>query len=254
MLVLSRKASDKVLFPTVGITVEVLSVRGNTTRLGIDAPPEIPICRHEIADLKSIEFAEDEASTLKLSRLANTVRVRLDAAATALNQLHQQFDGDADSTVQELIIDVYRELKALDREANRAIETPDVPAPRALLVEPDASERRLLSSYLRMHGIETTIAMDGRDALGYLSLHAAPDIVLLDMQTPGCDGRCLVRSIRSAEGFDGLKLFAVCSTNPSLLGIATGPDGIDRWFQKPVDPEHLVNEIAEELGVTATAV
>jgi len=252
--VLSRKVTDKVLFPTVGITVEVLSVRGNTTRLGIDAPTEIPICRHEIADLKSIEFDEDEATGLKLSRLAHSVRTRLDSATAALNQLHQQFDGNADNAVQDRILDVFRELKALDREANAAIETGEVPPPQALLVEPDASERRLLAGYLRMNGIETTTAIDGREALGYLSLHAAPDIVLLDMQTPGCDGRCLVRSIRSTKGFDGLKLFAVCSTDPNSLGIATGPDGIDRWFQKPVDPERLVSEIAEELGVAATAV
>ena len=43
MLVLSRGETEKVLFPTLGISVEVLRVRGNLTRLGIDAPPDVPI-------------------------------------------------------------------------------------------------------------------------------------------------------------------------------------------------------------------
>ena len=34
MLVLSRRESDKVLFPSLGITVEVLRIQGNKTRLG----------------------------------------------------------------------------------------------------------------------------------------------------------------------------------------------------------------------------
>ena len=49
MLVLSRRESDKVLFPSLGISVEVLRVQGNKTRLGITAPADVPILRHEIA-------------------------------------------------------------------------------------------------------------------------------------------------------------------------------------------------------------
>ena len=59
MLVLSRREADKILFPSLGITVEVLRVQGNRTRLGIDAPANVPILRYEIADLKEIEFAPD---------------------------------------------------------------------------------------------------------------------------------------------------------------------------------------------------
>ena len=59
MLVLSRRESDQILFPSLGIAVEVLRVQGNTARLGISAPTEIPILRHEIADLKA-EFLKLE--------------------------------------------------------------------------------------------------------------------------------------------------------------------------------------------------
>lgn len=49
MLVLSRGRNDKVVFPTLGISVEILRVAGNKVRLGIDAPHEIPVHRHEVS-------------------------------------------------------------------------------------------------------------------------------------------------------------------------------------------------------------
>jgi hypothetical protein len=51
-----------------------------------------------------------------------------------------------------------------------------------------------------------------------------------------------------------LKVYAVSGTDPAQFGISVGPEGIDRWFSKPVNPERLVREIAEHIGLTATAV
>ena len=37
MLVLTRRETEKILFPTLGISIEVMRVQGNKTRLGVDA-------------------------------------------------------------------------------------------------------------------------------------------------------------------------------------------------------------------------
>jgi carbon storage regulator len=50
MLVLSRRVSEKVLFPSLGISVEVSRIKGNTVRLGIDAPREFRVVRAELDD------------------------------------------------------------------------------------------------------------------------------------------------------------------------------------------------------------
>ena len=43
MLVLSRTDKEKIVFPTLGISIQVLHVGANKVRLGIDAPSDIPV-------------------------------------------------------------------------------------------------------------------------------------------------------------------------------------------------------------------
>jgi carbon storage regulator len=48
MLVLSRKCGEKIVIPQQNITLTVLEIRGDRIRLGITAPPEVPVHRQEI--------------------------------------------------------------------------------------------------------------------------------------------------------------------------------------------------------------
>ena len=48
MLVLGRRANEKVVIGE-GIVVTVVAIQGERVRLGIEAPPEVPVHREEIA-------------------------------------------------------------------------------------------------------------------------------------------------------------------------------------------------------------
>jgi carbon storage regulator CsrA len=50
MLVLSRRLNERIVLPGLNVTIEVLSVRGNTVRLGITAPGDVSIMREELLD------------------------------------------------------------------------------------------------------------------------------------------------------------------------------------------------------------
>ena len=50
MLVLSRKKNESVVIGP-GITVKVLQIKGNTIRIGIDAPQDVSIRRSELRAL-----------------------------------------------------------------------------------------------------------------------------------------------------------------------------------------------------------
>lgn len=253
MLVLTRKEAEKILFPTLGVSIEVLRIRGNKARIGIDAPSEIPVLRQELSGLKSVEFTAEVSPAVQLSLLLRAIRQRLDRASAALNQLHRRLEHSGDREAQQLVLDVFRELEVLDRQSGEAVEPPAAQLPRALLIEDDENQRELLGGFLRLSGFDVTLSCDGQDALDYLSLHAPPDVVLLDMMMPGRDGPAFVRQVRSTAGLSNLKLFAVSSTDPASIGVTTGAGGIDRWFPKPIDVERLVQVVREEVGQAAVA-
>jgi carbon storage regulator len=49
MLVLSRKRDERIVIGD-NIVITIVDVRGDKVRLGIEAPPEIPVHRQEIVD------------------------------------------------------------------------------------------------------------------------------------------------------------------------------------------------------------
>lgn len=48
MLVLTRRPDETIVFPELGITVEVIMTKGNKVRLGIKAPDSVRILRGEL--------------------------------------------------------------------------------------------------------------------------------------------------------------------------------------------------------------
>lgn len=48
MLVLSRRCNERILFPELNISVQVLTTRSGQVRLGIDAPADIRVVREEV--------------------------------------------------------------------------------------------------------------------------------------------------------------------------------------------------------------
>jgi carbon storage regulator len=62
MLVLTRKPGQSIMIGD-GIEVQVLSVAGEKVRLGITAPREVPIFRHEVYERIEEEAARDGAGS-----------------------------------------------------------------------------------------------------------------------------------------------------------------------------------------------
>ena len=256
MLVLTRGPSDKVIFPTLGISVEILRVAGSKVRLGINAPAEIPVHRHEVSE--RIEREQPGGDVLPFSpqkvrpaaELTHATRDRLNAAALGLHLLHRKLESGELTDAEATIFKIFNELKAietmLDAPAKPASEATGKPQHRALIVEDDDNERELLAGYLRVSGFDVDTAADGLQAMVRLAEHA-PDVVLLDMRMPRFDGQKTVSAIRSNPDFRRLKLFAVSGSEPEDMNVTLGPNGVDRWFSKPLDPKTLVDVLRAEL-------
>jgi carbon storage regulator len=59
MLVLTRKRGEELILPDLGVTIQLVDVRGDKVRLGISAPPQIAVFRKEVLDrMRERERAE----------------------------------------------------------------------------------------------------------------------------------------------------------------------------------------------------
>lgn len=64
MLVLSRKKNESIIIND-DITIVVVEIRGDKVRLGIEAPKEVPVHRHEVYEAirRSAEESEKNSSS-----------------------------------------------------------------------------------------------------------------------------------------------------------------------------------------------
>lgn len=313
MLIVSRKENQTVVFPSLGISVEIIKVAGQTVRVGIDAPNEIRILRGELvkdsdqrslSESRSHKLLADEAKNGSLvgqvdcnsnevecavqengvkfgvaeksadGSLNHELRNRLNRANLALSLVQKQLSLGQVAAAEKslaLALETFAELEknpAADvfrnqlphsqavnsQAASLAQAVSSTPAPtkankpkRALLVEDNPNERELLASYLRASGYIVDTAEDGQAALEYLSQHK-PDAVVMDMEMPRLSGGETVAEIRHDDHFNDVKLFIVSGLSQEKTKIPTGDRGVQRWFQKPLRPEDLVNELSASLN------
>ena len=259
MLVLSRRPNEKVLFPSINTAVQVVSIKGGTVRLGIEAPPEVTILRAELQDRTAERGATTrlpEPAGSRLRGLRHLLRNRLNITTVGLGLLREQARAGLSDEMERTIAKIEEEMQRLQQrlESEAALTPSQPPKParktrKALLVEDEENERELLAGYLRLAGFAVDTAGDGCDALDHLRAGERPDVVLLDMGLPRCDGATTARQIRRDPACAGLKIFAVSGHSPNEYDLDRGPGGgIDRWFHKPLDPALLLRELTQELG------
>jgi carbon storage regulator CsrA len=255
MLVLSRRQHEKVLLPTIQTAIQVLAIKPGVVRLGIEAPTDVLILREEVQD-RAAQWAEPVAPSPanRLRQLHQLIESRLAIARVGLGVVRQQLDAGLTAEAEAIVARIDEELQMLEQRLGKELGQTSTPAARlrkagkALLVEDNANERELLATLLRASGVEVATAGDGSDALDYLRHGGHADVLLLDMGMPRCDGATMVRTLRRDPAYAGLKIFAVTGHAAEEFDLARGPQGIDRWFLKPINPNQLIHDVTQELG------
>ncbi|KAA0138990.1 response regulator [Gimesia chilikensis] len=251
MLVLSRRPDQKIVFPSIGVTINVLKVRGGVAKIGIDAPRELEILREEVATNQGGATSSADRPSMLVNKSQHDLRNRLNTARLAVYlaqlQIHQGDNAEAAKTL-ETVVEGFKEAEKI-MAAQRSPQKL-----RALLVDDDRNERELLASCLKSFGYDVETAGDGVEALEYLQEHQLPDVVLLDMAMPVCDGPLAVRHIRETPWMRNLKVFGVSGADPGEAGVAIGPEGVDGWFKKPLDPARMIGQIRQETFGSITTV
>lgn len=101
-----------------------------------------------------------------------------------------------------------------------------------LVVDDEASIRRVIAGYLQQDGFEVFEAADGLAAIGLAREHL-PDVVVLDLMLPGLDGVEVCRQPRTFSDAYVVMLTARHAEIDKLIGLSVGADD---YLTKAVQP------------------
>jgi CheY-like chemotaxis protein/sRNA-binding carbon storage regulator CsrA len=242
MLVLTRRPGQKVVFPSLGVTIEILRSRGSVTRLGIGAPDDVPVVRDEVLAQRTApaDAQTDSPQSADVRERRHELRNRLNHLMLKLQLLEYQLQISTPPDTESRLAEVISGLTEL--EQSTADRTVPSAAPKVLVIEDQANERELLASCLRLGGVHVAMASNGREAIDFLRDHELPDLVLLDMLMPEMDGPTFLKSVRDDARLQNLRVFAMSGYAPSVFDSNSLP--LDGWFSKPVRIDSLLQAVA----------
>lgn len=114
---------------------------------------------------------------------------------------------------------------------------------KILVVDDNATSRKLVRAILEDEGYEVAEACDGVAALNSLDA-VAPDLVISDILMPNMDGYRFCYEVRRQERFQLLPLILCSSTFTSDSDVRLSHDiGADSCLQKPIDRNDLLRTV-----------
>jgi len=106
---------------------------------------------------------------------------------------------------------------------------------KILIVDDEASIRRILETRFKMLGYETATAADGEEAID-LFQKFAPDLIVLDIMMPKVDGYGVTREVRKHADTPIIILTALGDVAERINGLELGADD---YVVKPFSPKEL---------------
>ena len=114
---------------------------------------------------------------------------------------------------------------------------------RVLVVDDEGATRRLVTMTLRLEGHDVVEAPDGRYALKVLEVEGPFDLVVLDLAMPWIDGWAVLRDVPQP----GPGVIVVSGVPPSE-STESAMQRVDRYIEKPYEPDDLVAAVREVLA------
>ena len=134
--------------------------------------------------------------------------------------------------------------------AARPIVPVELAGRRVLVVDDNATNRRILTTQLRRWAMDVEDTGVPAEALAWVTEGQRFDVAILDQRMPDMDGIELAEAIRAIRPTDRLPL--ILSSSVGALDRAS--DAIDAFLTKPVKPSGLHDAVMTAIGERAPAV
>ena len=130
--------------------------------------------------------------------------------------------------------------------ARALLETRNEAPFRVLIVEDDRAQSMFAESILRKAGVETLAVLEALQALDVLE-QFNPELILMDLNMPGCDGIELTTLIREREHFLNTPIVFLSGEQDSERRFDALNVGGDDYLTKPIRPKHLISAVTNRI-------
>ncbi|MBI9108270.1 MAG: diguanylate cyclase [Spirochaetales bacterium] len=114
-----------------------------------------------------------------------------------------------------------------------------------LIVDDDQEQVSYYALLLQQAGMITSVASDPKKVLDILS-ESKPDLILMDMYMPTCDGTELAAIIRQQEAFVSIPIVFLSFESNKDIQLEAIRLGADDFLTKPIKPSHLISAVASK--------
>jgi EAL domain-containing protein (putative c-di-GMP-specific phosphodiesterase class I)/DNA-binding response OmpR family regulator len=117
---------------------------------------------------------------------------------------------------------------------------------RVMIVEDDRSQAFFAESILRKNGMQTLAVDDAADVLDKLD-EFAPDLILMDLNMPVCNGIELTALIREREAYISTPIVFLSGEGDTEKQFEALSAGGDDFLSKPIAPRHLITAVTSRV-------
>jgi signal transduction histidine kinase/CheY-like chemotaxis protein/HAMP domain-containing protein len=139
-----------------------------------------------------------------------------------------------------------------DDSHTRAIMPEELRGKRILAVDDNATNRKIIKSYLKSWQCRATVAPDAEQAMALLTLAAENDtpfeMAIIDFMMPGMDGEALGRAIKSNPVLKETHLIMLTSRGMRGDAARARSMGFEGYLTKPIKQSPLFNAILTVFG------
>jgi diguanylate cyclase (GGDEF)-like protein len=117
---------------------------------------------------------------------------------------------------------------------------------RVMIIEDDRSQALFAESILRKAGMETCAVTDPLAALDSLE-RFGPELILMDLYMPNCDGMELTALIRERERFISTPIVFLSGEHDADKRFDALSAGGDDYLEKPIRPKYLISAVTNRV-------
>lgn len=140
---------------------------------------------------------------------------------------------------------------AIGNDGQDEVAPPDQRPRRILLVEDNSINQKVALGFLRQPMLSVDIAETGEEAV-QLAGAVRYDVILMDMQLPGMDGKAATAAIRRLPGRSGMVPIIAMTAN-AMRGVREEmlAAGMDDYLSKPIDRSTLDSKLRRAFTLSA---